>query len=120
MSIIGNLFWIILGGLIASILWTISGLILCITVVGIPFGLQCFKIAWLVLSPFGKDVDIGNFGMFGGIGNIIWILAFGWELFLAHLIFAGICAITVVGIPFALQHFKLAKLALIPFGTKIE
>lgn len=119
-SLIGNLLWLILGGIIAAILWTLAGLILCVTFVGIPFGLQCFKIARLVLFPFGKDVDIGNFGIFGVIGNIIWILVLGWELFLTHLVFAGICAITVIGIPFAIQHLKLAKLALIPFGTNID
>ncbi|WP_432662064.1 YccF domain-containing protein [Wukongibacter baidiensis] len=120
MSLIGNLLWLVLGGIIVAILWALAGLILCITVVGIPFGLQCFKIAGLVLCPFGKDVDVGNFGLFGGIGNIIWILVLGWELFLAHLVFAGICAISIVGIPFAVQHLKLAKLALVPFGTNID
>ena len=120
MSLIGNLIWLILGGIVASILWMLVGLILCLTVVGIPFGFQCFKIASLTLCPFGREVDIGDFGFLGGIGNIIWILVFGWELFLAHLFFAGICAVTIIGIPFAIQHLKLSKLALVPFGTKID
>lgn len=119
MSGVGNIFWIVLGGLIASVLWLLAGLLLCVTVVGIPFGLQCFKIAGLVLSPFGRDVRLGDFGVFGGIGNIIWILVFGWELCLTHLTMALILAVTIVGIPFALQHLKLAKLALLPFGSEI-
>lgn len=120
MSLLGNLLWIIFGGLIVSIGWALAGLILCITVVGIPFGMQCFKIAGLTLTPFGRDVEIGNFGGFGLIGNVIWILVFGWELFLAHVFFACILAITIIGLPFAKQHIKLAKLALVPFGARIS
>ena len=119
MSFIGNLLWIIFGGLIVSIGWAIAGLILCITVVGIPFGMQCFKIAGLTLMPFGRDVDIGEFGAFGLLGNVVWILVFGWELFLAHVVAACFLAITIIGIPFAKQHVKLAKLALVPFGARI-
>lgn len=120
MSFLGNLLWIIFGGLLVSIGWALAGLILCITVVGIPFGMQCFKIAGLTLMPFGRDVDIGEFGGFGLIGNVIWILVFGWELFLAHVISACFLAITIIGLPFAKQHIKLAKLALVPFGARIH
>lgn len=119
MSFIGNLLWILFGGLIVSIGWALAGLILCITVVGIPFGMQCFKIAGLTLMPFGRNVDIGEFGAFGLLGNVAWILVFGWELCLAHLAAACMLAITIVGIPFAMQHVKLAKLALVPFGARI-
>ncbi|WP_113671561.1 YccF domain-containing protein [Vallitalea guaymasensis] len=120
MSFLGNLIWIVFGGLISSILWFIAGLILCITIVFIPFGRQCFKISNFVLWPFGSDVNIGNFGIFGLAGNIIWIMLFGWELCILHLIVGLIFCITVVGIPFGLQHFKFAKLALVPFGAKIN
>lgn len=120
MSLLGNLLWIIFGGLFSAIGWFLSGIILCITVVGIPFGLQCFKIAGLTLVPFGRDVEIGEFGAGGLLGNILWIIFLGWELCLGHLIFGALLSVTVIGIPFGLQHFKLAKLALLPFGAKIN
>jgi uncharacterized membrane protein YccF (DUF307 family) len=88
-------------------------------VIGIPFGIQCFKIAGLSLAPFGKDVSLGNFGAGGLIGNIIWLLVLGWELCIMHLTFALLLGITIIGLPFAKQHLKLAQLALIPFGARI-
>ena len=120
MSLIGNLIWIIFGGLIASILWFVSGLIMCITIVGIPFGIQCFKIAGLVLYPFGRDVEVGRFGVGGLVGNILWIVFLGLELCLTHLITGLIFCITIIGIPFGMQHFKQAKLSLLPFGAEIH
>ncbi|WP_066501721.1 YccF domain-containing protein [Abyssisolibacter fermentans] len=120
MSLLGNLIWLILGGLISAIGWFLGGIIFCITVIGIPFGIQCFKISSLTLTPFGKDVEIGNFGAGGLIANIIWIILFGWELCLGHIVFGLILAVTIVGIPFAKQHFKLAKLAILPFGADIR
>ncbi len=118
MSFIGNLIWIILGGLLSAIGWTIAGLLLCLTVIGIPFGLQCFKIAGLSLAPLGKTVSIGDCGAGGLIGNVIWILVLGWELFVMHLVFALLLAITIIGLPFAKQHIKLAQLAILPFGAR--
>lgn len=120
MSLIGNLIWIIFGGLITSILWLVCGLIMCLTIVGIPFGIQCFKIAGLVLYPFGRDVEVGRFGVGGLIGNILWIVFLGWELCLIHLITGLLFCITIIGIPFGMQHFKLAKLSLLPFGAEIH
>jgi len=120
MTIIGNIIWLLLGGIIAAVLWFLAGLVLCVTVIGIPFGLQCFKIAGFVLWPFGTKIEIGNFGAGGLIGNIIWLIIFGWELALTHLVIGAILCITVIGIPFGLQHFKFAKLGLIPFGAKIN
>jgi uncharacterized membrane protein YccF (DUF307 family) len=119
MSVIGNIFWILLGGLVSSILWMIAGIFMCITIIGIPFGVQCFKIASLALVPFGRQVDSGGMGPVGLIGNILWILFCGWELALCHLGFAVVCAITIIGIPFAVQHLKLAQLSLVPFGSRI-
>lgn len=119
MSLLGNLIWIILGGFIAAIGWTLAGALLCLTVIGIPFGVQCFKIAGLSLAPFGRDVQVGNFGAGGLIGNIIWLVVLGWELCLMHLALAFLLAITVIGLPFAKQHLKLAQLALIPFGARV-
>jgi uncharacterized membrane protein YccF (DUF307 family) len=120
MSIIGNLLWLVLGGVVVSIVWAIIGLILCVTIIGIPFGVQCLKIAGFVLWPFGRDITLGKFGVFGAIGNIIWIVVCGIELCIAHLVCGLLLCVTVIGIPFGLQHFKLAKLAFIPFGAEIH
>lgn len=120
MSILGNIVWLIFGGIIGAIAWAISGLLWCVTIIGIPFGVQCFKIAGFVLWPFGRDIDVGNFGAGGLIFNIVWIILFGWEFAIGHLVIGLIFCLTVVGIPFGLQHFKLAKLGLIPFGARIR
>jgi uncharacterized membrane protein YccF (DUF307 family) len=119
MNFLGNILWLIFGGLLCAIAWTIAGLLLCITVVGIPFGMQCFKIAAFMLSPFGRDIEIGDFGVGGLLLNIIWIMLFGWELAIGHIIIGVSLCVTVIGIPFGLQHIKFAKLALVPFGAKI-
>jgi uncharacterized membrane protein YccF (DUF307 family) len=119
MYTIGNLIWLLLGGIIAFIAWTFAGLVLCITIIGIPFGLQCFKIAGFVLWPFGKQIELGNFGAGGFIFNLIWLIVFGWEFAIAHLIIGAFFCLTIIGIPFGMQHFKFAKLGLIPFGAKI-
>ena len=118
MNFIGNIIWLFFGGIIAAILWTIAGLILCVTIIGIPFGVQCFKIAGFVLWPFGKEIEVGDFGAGGLIFNIIWIILFGWEFAIAHLIIGAIFCITIIGIPFGLQHFKLQYLGLSPLARK--
>jgi len=120
MAFLGNLLWLILGGILAALLWAVSGLLLCVTIVGIPFGIQCLKIAGFVLWPFGRDITLGDFGALGFIGNVVWILVCGIELCIAHIFFGLLLCVTIVGIPFGFQHFKLAKLALIPFGAKIH
>ncbi len=120
MSIIGNIFWLILGGIILALFWVIAGLLVCLTIIGIPFGLQCFKFAGFVLWPFGRRVEVGNFGVGSLIGNVLWILLLGWELCIAHLVVGAIFCITIIGIPFGLQHFKLAMLAILPFGARIR
>jgi len=119
MNVIGNFIWLILGGIIMSILWAFAGLLLCITIIFIPLGFQCFKIAGFILWPFGRDIMLGNFGVIGALGNILWIIICGIELCIAHLFFGLLLCITIIGIPFGLQNFKLAKLALIPFGAVI-
>ena len=96
-----------------------AGLICCLTLVGIPFGIQCLKIAFFILWPFGKDVEIGKFGVGGFVGNLVWILLFGWELSVSHLVIGLVLCLTIIGIPFGKQHFKFAKLALLPFGARI-
>ncbi len=120
MSFLGNIIWILLGGIIAAIGWFIAGLLLCVTIIGIPFGVQCMKIAGFVLWPFGRKVEVGNFGVGGLLFNILWLILFGWELALAHLTTGVVFCVTIIGIPFGLQHFKLAMLGLIPFGAKIH
>ena len=119
MNIIGNFIWLVFGGILGAIAWMIAGLLLCVTLIGIPFGLQCFKIAGFVLWPFGRDVDLGNFGAAGFLFNVIWILILGWELAVLHLVIGILFCITVVGIPFGIQHLKLSKLGLLPFGARI-
>ena len=115
MGCLGNLLWFIFGGAISGLSWCLAGCFWCITIVGIPVGTQCFKLASLSFFPFGKEVDYG-----GGAGsfllNIIWLIVSGLPLALEHLTFG----LLLCGIPFGLQHFKLAKLALMPFGTVIR
>lgn len=123
MSLLGNLLWIFLGGgILISFLYLVGGLVLCATIVGIPFGIQCFKLAWLALVPFGQEVNstASVSGCLPLIMNIIWLICGGLEIAITHLVFAFLCAITVVGIPFARQHMKLLRLALVPFGAAIR
>ena len=117
MKFIGNFFWFLLTGLYSSIVWFLLGIIWCITIIGIPFGKQCFKLAKLSLFPFGKVVD-RQFSSHP-IANIIWFIFGGFGLMLSFF-FAGIVwCITIIGIPFGKQCFKLSKLAAFPFGAKI-
>lgn len=118
MRLIGNIIWFILGGLWLGLCWGILGLLLCITVIGIPLGTQCFKAARLTLAPFGKQVDT-HFGKHP-FANIIWAIVAGWEMALAYMFAGIICCITIVGIPFGLQAFKMMKLAFLPFGAEIN
>ncbi|GAP15982.1 predicted membrane protein [Longilinea arvoryzae] len=120
MSFLGNLLWFLLGGFIPFLLYLVAGIVLCVTIIGIPFGVQCFKLAGLSAFPFGRDVEIGQFGAFGLIGNILWIMLAGWELAITHIVLGLIFYITIIGIPFGRQHFKLARLAFVPFGATIR
>ncbi|MDT2596893.1 YccF domain-containing protein [Enterococcus dongliensis] len=118
MSCLGNFIWFIFGGLIGGLTWCAAGILWCITIIGIPIGLQCFKFAQLSFAPFGKDVVYHTTGM-NLLVNIIWLIVSGIPLALGHLISAGLLAITIIGIPFAMQSLKLARLALMPFGAQI-
>lgn len=120
MRFIGNIIWVVFGGLVGAIAWTAAGLLLMITIIGIPFGAQCLKIASLTLWPFGHEIEAGEFGGLGLIANLIWLLLFGWELFIYHAVLGMLFALTVVGLPFGKQHFKLALLAFVPFGARIR
>ena len=118
MNTLGNILWFIFGGLFSGILWMLAGLIWCITIIGIPIGLQCFKFASLAMWPFGKEIVYGN-GMFSLLVNVIWIVFFGLEMAVANLIIGCLWCITIIGIPFGKQFFKLAQLSLMPFGAQI-
>lgn len=122
MKFLGNLLWLILGGLIVALYYYLMGLLFCITIIGIPFGVQLFKMGTFALWPFGHDVQSGpnDSGCLSIIMNVIWIIFGGVEITLTHLTFGVICCITIIGIPFGLQHFKMALLALIPFGKTIS
>lgn len=122
MSLLGNLLWIFLGGGIFLFFeYLFGGVVLCITIVGIPFGVQCIKLSVLALLPFGHDVIQRErpVGFLSTVMNLIWIVFGGIWIALTHLIFAILCAITIIGIPFAKQHMKLASLSLTPFGKDI-
>ena len=122
MKFIGNILWLLLGGIIISFYYAVMGLLFCITIIGIPFGLQLFKIAGLALWPFGREVVPGpnDTGCMAVLMNIIWILCGGIEIALLHLGFGIACCLTIVGIPFGLQHFKMMLLAFVPFGKQIS
>jgi len=116
MRLLGNIIWFILVGLLSFVAWIITGVLWCITIIGIPFGLQCFKIAALSVFPFGKKVrtDFDSHP----VANIIWLILFGWEIALGYIFFGVILYITIIGIPFGKQCFKLAALSLFPFGSQ--
>ena len=122
MKFLGNILWLLLGGLVVSLYYAVVGLLYCISIIGIPFGLQLFKMAGLALWPFGHDVqpDTNDGGCLAILMNVIWILCGGIEIALLHVGFGVFCCLTIVGIPFGIQHFKMALLALIPFGKKIS
>jgi len=119
MGCLGNLIWFVFGGFISGLTWLIAGCLWCITIIGIPVGMQCFKLAGLCFFPFGKEVVYGK-GVGSLLLNIIWLLLSGIPLAIESAMFGILLCITIVGIPFGLQHFKIAKLALMPFGTTIK
>ena len=116
-----NLLWMLFGGIVTSIGYLIASLGLMITIIGIPFGIQTLKLSWLALCPFGKEVystpQAG--GCLNVIMNILWLLSGGIETCIAHLLFGLFLCITIIGIPFGRQHFKMAAIALTPFGKQI-
>ena len=128
MSTIGNIIWILLGGIWMSLGWVVAGVIMYLTVIGIPWGRSCFVIAGFTLYPFGHEAvsrkevrgrdDVGT-GSVGMAGNIVWLLLAGWWLALGHLVAGLTTCLTVIGIPFGIQHFKLAGVSLMPIGKTI-
>ena len=122
MNLLGNIIWLIFGGLISGLGYILGGLLVCLTIVGIPFGTQSIKLGVATMAPFGKEIAIrdDSGGTLEIIFNIIWAILFGWEIAVAHLVSAAVLAITIVGIPFAKQHIKLIPLALFPFGKELR
>lgn len=120
MRTVGNVLWVIFGGIWLALMYALAGVVLCITIIGIPFGLQAFKLARFTLWPFGKTVVRNpSGGALELIFNILWLILFGWEIFVAHVVAGAILCVTIIGIPFGLQAFKLSVLALWPFGRDI-
>ncbi|NLF63117.1 MAG: YccF domain-containing protein [Chloroflexi bacterium] len=122
MNFLGNLIWLIFGGFVAALGYILGGLALCLTIVGIPFGLQSIRLGLATLAPFGKEVVVEE-EREGGLAllfDLIWIVIAGWEIALAHLASALILAITIVGLPFARQHLKLVPVAIFPFQRSLR
>lgn len=116
MSFFGNIIWLIFGGFLAGLGYIFGGLLLCLTIVGIPFGLQSIRLGVATFAPFGKDVvEERSEGPLQLLFDVIWILLFGWEIAIAHLTGGLLLFITIIGIPFARQHFKLIPVSLFPF-----
>lgn len=118
MKLLGNILWFFFTGLASAFAWFFLGIFWCITIIGIPFGKQCFKLAGLSLFPFGKNID-SNFDKHP-IANIIWVVFGGLELALGYIISGAFWCITIIGIPFGKQCFKLAKLSFAPFGASVR
>ena len=128
MTLLLNIIWVVFGGLIMAIGWFLAGVVAAVSIVGLPWARACFNIASFSLWPFGREAvsrreltgrgDLGT-GVFGLIGNIIWLVVFGIWLAIGHLVAAVACAVTIIGIPFALQHIKLAAISLAPVGMAV-
>lgn len=118
MRTIGNIIWIATGGWVTALMWCFTGIVFYISVVGIPLGRQSFKMAALTLTPFGKTIVYGG-GAPSFVANIFWVILAGLWMAAAYAVAGAMLCITVVGIPFGLQLFKMAKLSLVPFGAKV-
>ena len=121
MNLLLNIVWLIFGGFIVVLAYLLGGMLMCLTIIGIPFGVACFKLAGLALAPFGCEIREKEppGGAIAVILNVIWILVIGLELATFHLLVALVLAITIVGLPLASQHLKMTRLALLPFGFEV-
>ena len=122
MNFLGNLIWLIFGGFISGMGYILGGLLTMLTIVGIPLGMQAIKIGVASMTPFGREIVESETAdnPLNMIFNILWAILFGWEIAVSHLVHGLILAITIVGLPFAKQHFKLIPLALFPFGKELR
>jgi uncharacterized membrane protein YccF (DUF307 family) len=121
MNLLGNLIWLIFGGLLAAICYFFGGLVLCATIIGIPWGLQCFKLAGFVAMPFGLKVvsDSSQSGCLSTLANIVWIICGGLASAIIHVVMGLLLTVTIIGIPWGRQHFKLVEISLMPFGKRV-
>lgn len=122
MNILLNIIWVVFGGLMIAIEYAISSVLMMVTIIGIPFGLQTLKLAVLALWPFGSEISNESWpsGCLAGIMNVIWWFVGGIPIALTHLAWGVLFCITIVGLPFGIQHFKLMRLALLPFGKSVN
>ena len=122
MNFLGNLIWLIFGGFISGLGYLLGGLLTMLTIIGIPFGVQVMKIGVATMTPFGREIveskDAAN--PLNLVFNILWAIFFGWEIAVSHFLHGLVLAITIIGLPFAKQHFKLIPLALFPFGKELR
>ena len=122
MKVLGNIIWLIVGGLVFALIYFLVGLLMCITIIGIPFGLQLFKFGTYSLWPFGHEIvnGPGEPGCVSIVMNLLWILLGWWKIAIIHFVCGLIFCITIVGIPWGLQHFKMALASILPFGKEIR
>ncbi|MCR5649848.1 MAG: YccF domain-containing protein [Lachnospiraceae bacterium] len=119
MRVLMNILWIIFGGLLSALGWITTGILWCITIVGIPVGIQCFKLSSISLNPFGKEIRYEG-GAVSFLLNVVWFIFGGLELAITNFCMGILCCITIIGIPFGKQFFKIAGLSLRPFGAEVE
>ena len=119
MRIAGHILWIIFGGFMSALTWVLAGMLWCVTIIGIPVGLQCFKLASISLNPFGKEIRYEGEAV-SFLLNVVWFILSGWQLALVNFVIGILLCATIVGIPFGRQFFKLAKLSLCPFGAVVN
>lgn len=120
MQLILNLLWLVIAGIELAIAYSVAGLVFVVTIVGIPFGVQAFKLAGYALWPFGRVVvKTRGTSVMGGFGNVAWIVLVGWWLALTHLMTGIVLCLTIIGIPLGIANFKMMELALMPFGRDI-
>lgn len=122
MSLIGNIIWLIFGGFLSGLGYIIGGLLFYLTIIGIPFGKQAIKLGVATMTPFGREIVVAEEfdNPLSLLFNILWVIVFGWEIAVSHFVHGLILAITIIGLPFAKQHFKLIPLALFPFGRELR
>jgi uncharacterized membrane protein YccF (DUF307 family) len=122
MKAVGNIFWLLLGGIIIALIYYIVGLLMCLSIIGIPFGIQLFKLGTYSLWPFGRELVDGprEPGCISVLMNLIWILCGWWEIAILHFCFGLVFFLSIIGIPFGIQHFKMAIGSIFPFGKEIK
>jgi uncharacterized membrane protein YccF (DUF307 family) len=122
MSLLGNIIWLVFGGFLTGLGYILGGILLCLTIIGIPFGLQAIKLGGATMTPFGRKIveDNNPNSILKIILNVVWMVFVGWEIAVVHLFHAVLLAITIIGLPFAKQHIKLIPLALLPFGRDFQ